>query len=126
MHRFLPPFCRLIATFLVMAVLTMGMARAAYACPILAKEWVQKTTVANASCAGMDDDHPVQCAEHQSGAQIALEHTASPPSLVPVALSAAIPAPAPDTFSSFIPSRLANPGYPESARPYLRTLRLRI
>lgn len=126
MHRFLPPFCRVIATFLVMAVLTMGMAGAAYACPILAEELVQKTMVADASCAGMDDDHPVQCAEHQSGAQMALEHTASPPLLVPVALSTAIPAPAPDTFSSFVPSRFANPRYPESAPPYLRTLRLRI
>jgi hypothetical protein len=117
--------CRLIACFLVMTVLTSGIAMAAYVCPELAKVPMPEMT-SDVPCAEMDKEKPVHCGQHQSGAQLALEHLATAPSLAPATVSFVIPAPAP-----IIPSVLASfrtDVLPEAGTgpPYLRTHRLRI
>jgi hypothetical protein len=119
-------FCRLLACFLVMTVLTSGIAMAAYACPQLAKMPAQEMAMGDMPCAEMDKEKPVHCAEYQSGAQLALEHLAATPSLTPITVSFVMPVLAPvvpPVLASFwpdVPSELgADP-------PYLRTHRLRI
>jgi hypothetical protein len=126
MRRSFSSFFRLIACFLVMTVLTSGIAMAAYVCPQLVKAPVQKMAMGDMPCAEMDKEKPVHCAEHQSGGQLTLEHLAAAPSFGPTTVSFVMPAPAP-----IIPLVLTSfwtgvPLQPVTDPPYLRTQRLRI
>ena len=69
-------FRRLIASFLVMTVLTSVIAMAGYVCPALAPA-DEAVVMDGMPCAEMDKDKPVHCAAFQSGAQHALEHLAA-------------------------------------------------
>ena len=123
-------FCRLIASFLVMTILTSGMAMAAYVCPQLApapiEEMVMEMAADAVPCAEMDQVKPVHCAEFQSGAQLALEHLATTPALTPVFAAFVIPAPLSTLPIVFAPVRGDIPLETGADPPYLRTLRLRI
>ena len=126
MRHFLSSFCRLIACFLVMTVLTSGIAMAAYACPQVVQAPAQEMVMDNMPCADMDKDKPVHCAEHQSGAQLALEHLAAAPSLAPVTVSFIMPVIAPVVPPALATFRPDHPLVPGADPPYLRTQRLRI
>jgi hypothetical protein len=119
-------FCRQIACFLVMSVLTSGIAMAAYVCPQLAPAPVQEMAMDGMPCAEMDREKPVHCAEFQSGAQLALDHLAAAPALTPVVISFVIPAPMPAIPPLLASSLAAIPLGTGADPPYLRTLRLRI
>jgi hypothetical protein len=130
MRQAFSSFCRLIASILVMTVLTSGMAMAAYVCPQLAsvpvEEMVMEMATDAVPCAEMDKVKPVHCGEFQSGAQLALEHLAAPPALTPVFAAFVIPAslPAiPVVVAAAQRNSLLETG---TDPPYLRTLRLRI
>jgi hypothetical protein len=78
------------------------------------------------TCTDMDTEKPVQCAQAQSGAQLALEHFAVPPALTPVVVAFVHPVPSllvrsqPDVGGvGAVPAFGIDP-------PYLRTQRLRI
>jgi len=118
-------FCRLIASFLVMTVLTSGIAMAAYVCPELAPA-KEKIVMDGMPCADMDKEKPVHCAAFQSGAQLALEHLAAAPALAPVFTSFIIPASAPASLVVPAPVQGTIPRETGADPPYLRTRRLRI
>ena len=88
-----PAICRLIACFLVMTVLTSGIAMAAYVCPQLAP--VPEVAMEGMPCAEMDKEKPVHCAQAQSGDHPALEHLAAAPVLTPVFAAFVMPVAAP-------------------------------
>lgn len=123
-------FFRLIASILVMTVLTSGMAMAAYVCPQLAPAPVEEMVMEMAKdavpCAEMDKVKPVHCAQFQSGAQLALEHLAVAPALTPVFAAFVIPAPAPAVPVVLAAVQGDIPLDAGADPPYLRTLRLRI
>lgn len=124
-HPF-PSFCRLIACFLVMTVLTYGIAMAAYACPQLAPAPVEEMAMEGMPCAEMDKKEPVLCAEEQSGIQLALEHVATMPVPGPLTITSVMPAPSPADPSVLAVMRGNVPPESGTGPPYLRTLRLRI
>lgn len=119
-------FCRLIACFLVMSILTSGIAMAAYACPQLVPAPAEGMVMDGTPCTEMDKEKPVHCAEARTGAQLALEHLASTPSLAPLTLSFVMPAPMPVSPSLHASVRDDIPWEAGVDPPYLRTLRLRI
>jgi hypothetical protein len=126
MRQFFSSFSRLIASFLLMTVMTSGMAMAAYICPQPVVAPASDMAMGDGPCAGMDVEKPVHCASLQSASHLALEHLAVIPSLTPVTISSVIPAP---VFSSsrFLPVALATPlSLAGNDPPYLRTQRLRI
>ncbi|MDB5855304.1 MAG: hypothetical protein JWR22_3345 [Herminiimonas sp.] len=125
MRRFLSPLCRFLTGFLVMTILTSGLAMAAYICPQIPP--APKMEMAMGSpCAGMDKEMPVHCAEYQSSALLALEHLAAPPVLTPVVIAAVRPAPAPVQPTVPTSSWEDSPLNYGADPPYLRTRRLRI
>jgi hypothetical protein len=124
-HPF-PSFCRLIACFLVMTVLTYGIAMAAYACPQLAAAPVEEMAMEGMPCAEMDKEEPVLCAEEQSGVRLALEHVATTPVPGPLTITSVMPAPSPVVPSVPVAVQGDVPLEPGTGPPYLRTLRLRI
>jgi hypothetical protein len=126
MRHFLSSFCRLIACFLVMTVLTSGIAMAAYLCPESARAPVQKAAMADMPCAGMDTEKPVQCAEARAGNNLALEHLAAAPVLTPVFAAFVFPASMPTVPYGIAAVRGDVPLETGADPPYLRTLRLRI
>ena len=128
MRRSVLSFCRLIACFLVMTILTSGIAMAAYVCPQLAPmgEMVIVMAPEAVPCAEMDKVKPVHCAEFQSGAQLALEHLAATPALTSVFAAFVIPAPAPAIPTVLAAVQDTIPLETGADLPYLRTLRLRI
>ena len=117
--------CRLLACFLVISILTSGIAMAAYACPQLAPAPAEEMVVDGTPCKEMDKEKPVQCAEKQSGVQLALEHLATTPSLAPSVISFVMPAPTPVMPALAAVRGDLSPGAGTDP-PYLRTLRLRI
>lgn len=130
MRRSLSSFYQLIAVVLVMAVLTAGMAMAAYVCPQLAPAPVDEMVMERSSeavpCVEMDKVKPVHCAEFQSSAQLSLEHLAAPPALTPVFAAFVIPAPVPAIPAVLAAVQGNTPLETGADPPYLRTLRLRI
>ena len=124
-HPF-PSLCRLIAWFLVMTVLTYGIAMAVYACPQLAPAPVDEAVTGGIPCAEMDKKEPVLCATQQSGAQLTLEHLATTPTLGPITVTSVIPAPLPVVPPAVAAVRGSVPLETGTDPPYLRTLRLRI
>lgn len=128
MRRSFSSFFRFVACFLAVSILTSGIAMAAYVCPQTVLPMVKMEMAMDGEpCIGMDKQKPAQCAEFQSGGQIALEHLAAPPALAPILVSFIIPV--------FIPAALTSvPVFPRSDfppaagtdPPYLRTQRLRI
>jgi hypothetical protein len=126
MRHFFSSFCRLIAGFLVMTILTTSIAMAAYACPQLAVPVEKMEMAMDTPCAEMDQEKPVQCAEYQSSAQLALEHLAATPSFTPVTVSLVIPALPPVIPVVPVSIRADIPLDGGTDPPYLRTLRLRI
>ena len=115
------------ACFLVVTVVTSGMAMAAYACPQVAKTPVQEMAMGDMPCAEMDQEKPVHCAEQQSGAmQLALEHLAAAPTLTPLVSAFVIPVLAPVVPTTLISFRSDVPSELGAEPPYLRTQRLRI
>lgn len=125
MRRFLSPLLRSVACFLVITMLTSGIAMAAYVCPqpVPAPKMEMAMDI---PCAGMDKEKPVHCAEFQSGALLALENPAAPPALTPVVV--AIVQPAPSLVVSTVPafSWDHQPTTYGADPPYLQTQRLRI
>lgn len=125
MHRSFSSIFRILAAFLVMTIITSGIAMAAYVCPD-EKAPVLEMAMEDMPCGEMDIEQPVQCAEYQSGVDLALEHLAAAPSLTPVIISFVMPAPAaiiPKSSAHFIADMGLAVG---AAPPYLQTLRLRI
>jgi hypothetical protein len=125
MRNFFSSFFRLIASVLIMTVLTSGIAMAAYVCPELAKPAMPEMTE-GMPCAEMDKERPVHCAEFQAGDDLALEHLAAAPTLTPPTIFFAMPAitpVVPPFLTAFWPESPLDPG---SDPPYLRTQRLRI
>jgi hypothetical protein len=126
MRQFFSPFSRLIACFLLMTVMTSGMAMAAYICPQPAVAIVSDMAMSDGPCVGMDVEKPVHCASLQSASHLALEHLSVAPSLTPLTISFVIPAP---VFSSvqFLPAMQTTPLLlAGNDPPYLQTQRLRI
>lgn len=124
-HSFASIF-RLIACLLMMSVLTSELAMAAYICPEEMPTSVQTMAMEDMPCSDMDMEQPVQCAEYQSGEELALEHFAAAPSLAPVVISSVTPVTLP-TVPKLLISFVADPLLSDGADPpYLQTLRLRI
>jgi hypothetical protein len=117
---------RIVACFLVMSLLTSGIAMAAYVCPQVNAPAQAEMMMEGQPCAGMDTEKPVHCAEVQSSGQLALEHLAAPTALTPVAVSFVQPAPVPvpPTVPSFVRHDFISDAGADP--PYLRTQRLRI
>ncbi|WP_194713058.1 hypothetical protein [Noviherbaspirillum soli] len=126
MRNLFPSLCRLIACFLVMTVLTYGIAMAAYACPQLAPAPVEEMVMEGMPCAEMDKKEPVLCAEEQSGVQLALEHLATTSALGPLTITSVIPAPSPVVPPVLAAAQGNVPLESGTDPPYLQTLRLRI
>lgn len=124
MRNFFSSFCRLIASFLLMAVLTSGIAMAAYVCPELANPAPEM--MEGMPCAEMDLEKPVQCAKAQAGEDLALEQLASVLSLTPSAVTFVMPAPSPVVPAVVVAFHFESRPDPGRDPPYLRTLRLRI
>lgn len=98
---------------------------AAYVCPG-EKPPVLEMAMEEMPCGEMDTEKPAQCAEYQSGVDLALEHLTAAPSLSPPVISFVIPAPVPiipKNLALFIADMELAAG---AAPPYLQTLRLRI
>lgn len=126
MRRSFSSFCRLIAAFMVMTVLTSGIAMAAYACPQLVPAPAVEVAMKGMPCAEMDKEEPVLCAEQQSGIQLGLEHLAKTPGLGPIIVTSIIPAPLP-VVSPVLATPWGNvPLVSGTDPPYFRTLRFRI
>lgn len=126
MRQKLPSFFRFIAVFLVMTILTSGMAMAAYVCPQLTTTTGQQTMMGGMPCAGMDKEKPVHCAQYQSGAQLALEHLAESPAFVPTTVFSVVPVQWLVANVVPVPVRADIPLDLGADPPYLRTQRLRI
>jgi len=126
MNKSISSFFRLVACILAMTVLTSGIAMAAYVCPELAKSMPDMMMEEGMPCSEMDQEKPVQCAEYQSGADLALEHLATAPSLTPATISFVIPVIAPVVPSVITAFRPEVPSELGADPPYLRTQRLRI
>lgn len=125
MRRSFSSIFRLVAAFLVMTIMTSGVAMAAYVCPD-ETALVLETVIEDMPCGEMDMEKPVQCAEYQSGVDLALEHLAAAPSLSPLIIYFVIPAPVP-VIPKRLASFIADIGIVDGATPpYLQTLRLRI
>ena len=99
---------------------------AAYVCPQLTVNPPKMQMLAGASCTGMDDEKPVQCAEFKSDAKAALEHLSSTLALAPSSLAvlvrvlvASSPVVAELRWTGTVPE-------PDTDPPYLRTLRIRV
>ncbi|NEX63338.1 hypothetical protein [Noviherbaspirillum galbum] len=125
-HRFSSPLRRL-SWLLILSVLCSGIAMSAYACPKIAEPVkAMEMAMDGMPCAEMDVEKPAQCAEFQSGGQLALEHLAAPPALTPVLVTTVHPAPA--LYQSAVMDAEWSDTPPTSGidPPYLRTLRLRI
>lgn len=125
MRDFFSSFCRLIASILIVTVLTSGIAMAAYVCPELAKPAMPEM-MEGMPCAEMDQEKPVHCAEFQASNELALEHLAAAPTLTPPTIIFSMPAMmpvVPQFLTVFWPEVPSDPG---SDPPYLRTQRLRI
>lgn len=117
---------RLIAALLVMTVLSSGITMAGYICPQLTNIAGQQQMMSGMPCAGMDKENPVQCAQYQSGAQLALEHMSETPSFVPSTVLVVIPEYWPITHVVPVPIHADISVDQGADPPYLRTLRLRI
>lgn len=123
--RTLPSFFRFIAIFLILTIVSSGMAMASYACPQLTAVSSERM-MDGMPCAGMDKEKPVHCAQSQSSAQLALEHLAETPVFVPATVFSVIPVQwiVADVVS--VPVRADIPPDQGADPPYLRTQRLRI
>lgn len=127
MRTFVAPFGRIIAAFVMLAMLTSSIAMAAYVCPTA----VDHPSMGDMDdCAGMpamDEQQPVHCAEHHAGDKQALEHSGTPPTLaLPAVVSVQLVPPA-RLLAWQTLAELSSPnGFQSHAPPFLRTLRLRI
>jgi hypothetical protein len=99
---------------------------AGYVCPQLAPAPAEEMVMDGMPCAEMDKEKPVLCAEKQSGAQLALEHLPTTPSLPPFTASFVIPVSMPVIPPVLAAMRGDVPPESGTDPPYLRTLRLRI
>lgn len=126
MQRFFSSFRRLIACFLVMTVLTYGIAMAAYACPQFVPAPAVEVAMEGMPCAEMDKKEPVLCAEDKAGSQLALQHLATTPALGPLTVTSIMPAPSPVIPHVLAAAQGNVPVESGTDPPYLRTLRLRI
>lgn len=127
MRRSISSFFRFAVCFLVVSILTSGIAMAAYVCPQTVMSMENMEMPMNGEpCMGMDKQKPVQCAEYQSGGQLALEHLAAPPALTPILASFVIPAPVPTAQPIAVFAWDEFPFAAGADPPYLRTQRLRI
>ena len=125
MRRSFPSLFRHVALFLVITVLSAGMAMASYVCPEVTTK-VMAMQMDDMPCAGTDIEKPVHCAELSSDTKVSLEHHNAPPALAPLshAVLVRIVLSQPDAlartqFPVEVPTLGADP-------PYLRTLRIRI
>ena len=126
MRRAFPSLFRLIASLLLMTLMSSGMAMAAYVCPQLTTSLAQVRLMAGMPCTDMDKENPAQCAEHKSGAKSASDHLNAPPALAPISIAFVIPAPAlivPSKVKAVLTDMVVLHG---TDPPYLQTQRLRI
>jgi hypothetical protein len=124
--RTLPSFFRFIAFFLILTVVSSGMAMASYICPQVTVISNKQTMMDGMPCADMDKEKPVHCAQYQSGAQLALEHLAETPACVPAPIIAVVPVRWSVAHVVPVPVRADIPLDMGTGPPYLRTQRLRI
>lgn len=126
MQRNLPSYFRFIAFFLVMTIMSSGMAMASYVCPQLATATATLQMMEGMPCAGMDVEQPVHCAEFTAGAKASLEHLNAVPALVPPSFATLfrvlLLSPPPLAFVSWT----RDVSGPTDDPPYRRTLRIRI
>lgn len=110
---------------LVVAILSTGMAMAAYICPQLPEPMLSMEMPDGVPCAEMDKDQPVLCAQAQAGEDLALELATTLSATVPEH-GFMLPAPIlhiPPVIAHTTSDALSPPG---SLPPYLNTGRLRI
>lgn len=125
MRTLVATFGRQIAAFVMLAMLTSGIAMAAYVCPKAPAGLAGIAT--GLQTQGMDDQMPAHCAEHHSGDKQALEQSGSPPvPALPQVVSVQLLPPATPPSWHALSERIAAPAFPAHAPPFLRTLRLRI
>jgi uncharacterized membrane protein YczE len=123
--RTLPSFFRFIAIFLMLTIVSSGMAMASYVCPQLSAVSNERMMV-GMPCAGMDKEKPVHCAQSHSSAQLALEHLAETPVFVPATVFTVLPVQ--PIVADVVPVPVGADIPPDQGAdpPYLRTQRLRI
>lgn len=114
------------ACFLMLTVMSSGVAMAAYACPGDMDATTPAAMMPMENCAGLDAAKPALCATLPSDAQLALEHLAVQPALAPITVSSIAPVFQPQALSTAAHCEAAVVVQPGSGPPYLRTQRLRI
>ncbi len=122
MRTLVATFGRPIAAFIMLAMLTSGIAMAAYVCP-----QAPAGMTAGPHTQVMDDEMPAHCAERHAGDKQALEQSSSPPALAfPQIVSVQQLPPTVLLPLHALSMRIVAPACPAHAPPFLRTLRLRI
>ncbi len=125
MRTLVATFGRSIAAFVMLAMLTSGIAMAAYVCPRAPAGMMPM--VADSPAQVMDDEMPAHCAERHAGDKQALEQSSSPPALaLPQIVSVQQLPPTVLLPLHALSMRIVAPACPAHAPPFLRTLRLRI
>jgi hypothetical protein len=125
MRRTLPSFFRYIAFFLVLTLVSSGMAMASYVCP-------QLTTPSSAQmmeglpCSGMDVEKPAHCASFKTDAKASPDHLNVAPALTSPSLAVLfrVLLSTPPTFT--LVSWVGTTPEPYDDPPYLRTLRITV
>ncbi len=125
MRTLVATFGRHIAAFVMLAMLTSGIAMAAYVCPKAPAGLADMTMSPHTQ--GMDEQMPAHCAERHAGDKQALEQSGSPPvPALPQVVSVQLVPPAAASACHALSTRSATPVRSAHAPPFLRTLRLRI
>lgn len=125
MRTLVAAFGRYIAAFVMLSMLTSGIAMAAYVCP--KSPAGMAGTEMGEQAQAMDEQMPAHCAERHSGDKQALEQSGSPPELaLPLVISVQQLPPAAPLYLHAPSVRIAAPSASSHAPPFLRTLRLRI
>ena len=125
MRTLVAAFGRYIAAFVMLSMLTSGIAMAAYVCP--KSPAGMAGTEMGEQAQAMDEQMPAHCAERHSGDKQALEQSGSSPvPALPQFVSVQLLSPALPSFRLALSARTAVPDSFAHAPPFLRTLRLRI
>ncbi|CAN7388578.1 hypothetical protein [Massilia sp. LjRoot122] len=126
MRRSFPALFRCIALFLVMTLMTSGIAMASYLCPEIIGKPAPMPMMEGEPCAGMDIERPAHCAEFSADPKASVDQHNPIPALSLPSPASLVRILAPVPALAIIlpgPGGLPEPG---TDPPYLRTLRIRV
>lgn len=126
MRRSFPALFRCIALFLVMTLMTSGIAMASYLCPEIIGKPAPMQMMEGEPCAGMDVERPVHCAEFSADTKASVDHHNPVPTLSLPSPASLLRIVAPVSALAIAPPWTAALPEPSADPPYLRTLRIRV